>query len=459
MPNLYKPNLLKHNNNSEINTPENFISIHYILFLQKMKPQIPQFIIATLIGLAFPWIAFAQSSSPNLRTVAEFTVFTQTGAVSNTGPSVITGDVGTNTGALSGFGAPATHIGDIEDSNSITAQASLDLRQAYDEGMLIPTTVIRVSPVLNGGEIFPPGVYYVASAGSTSGGANEVDGSIFLDAEGDVDAIFIFKFGGAFSTGANSTVNLINGASACNVFWLIEGAISMAANTDMKGTLISNNGAVSMASAGTLVGRLCSTTGALSVANSVLSVPSSTCEGSLLSISLLSFTGYCDNQNSILEWSTATETDNDYFTIERSQNGSEWSIVGKVDGAGNSSDKTSYSLTDMNENEATTYYRLKQTDFDGTYKYGNTIALNKCSDNRAEHFSIYPNPSTGKFRLSFNGNTSEIKSIDIFNSQGKNISSVTSFQPIFDLSGNVPGVYLIRIQHNSEIISLKVILN
>lgn len=420
-----------------------------------MKHQIRQFIIITLIGSASPLIVFAQ---PNLRTVAKFAVFTQTGAVSNTGPSFITGDVGTNTGAISGFGAPATHIGSIESSNSITAQASLDLRQAYDEGMLIPTTVTRVSPVLNSGEIFPPGVYYVASAGSTSGGADEVDGSIFLDAEGDTSAIFIFKFGGAFSTGANSTVNLINGASACNVFWLIEGAISMAANTDMKGTLISNNGAVSMAAAGTLVGRLCSTTGALSVASSVLSVPSATCEGSLLSISLLSFTGYCDNQNSVLQWSTATEIDNDYFTIERSHNGTAWTIVGRVDGVGNSSTQQSYSLIDMDDNKEITYYRLKQTDFDKTYEYSNIIALNICNSNKINHFSIYPNPSTGKVNLLFNGNTSEIKSIDVFNSQGKNVYSTIGFQSMIDLSNTIHGIYFIRIQHNSEITTLKFIL-
>jgi hypothetical protein len=420
-----------------------------------MKHQIRQFIIIALIGSASPLIVFAQ---PNLRTVAEFAVFTQTGAVSNTGPSFITGDVGTNTGALSGFGAPATHNGNIESSNSVTAQASLDLRQAYDEGMLIPTTVTRVSPVLSGGEIFPPGVYYVASAGSTSGGANEIDGSIFLDAEGNADAIFIFKFGGAFSTGANSTVNLINGASACNVFWLIEGAISMAANTDMKGTLISNNGAVSMASAGTLVGRLCSTTGALSVANSVLSVPSSTCEGSLLSISLLSFTGHCDNQSSVLQWSTATETDNDYFTIERSHNGTEWAIVGTVDGVGTSSTQQSYSLIDMNDNKEITYYRLKQTDFDKTHEYSNIIALNKCNKIKINHFSIYPNPSTGKVNLLFNGNTSKIKSIDVFNAQGKNVYSTIGFQSMIDLSNTIHGIYFIRIQHNSEITTLKFIL-
>ena len=77
--------------------------------------------------------------------------------------------------------------------------------------------------------------------------------------------MFIIKTGGALTTAAGATVNLINGAVACNVFWVAEGAISMAASTTMRGTLIANNGAIDMGAGGILEGRELSTTGAVSV--------------------------------------------------------------------------------------------------------------------------------------------------------------------------------------------------
>ena len=105
-----------------------------------------------------------------------------------------------------------------------------------------------------------PGVYSLAAAGS-------IASVLTLDAQGDQNAVFIFKVGGAFSVAASSTVNLVGGASACNVFWVAEGAISMAASTTMKGTLISHNSTAQLPSGtgGSLEGRMFSTTGAVSV--------------------------------------------------------------------------------------------------------------------------------------------------------------------------------------------------
>jgi hypothetical protein len=206
--------------------------------------------------LSFPGLLSAQA--PNLGTVSSFVLFTITGAVANTGPSIITGDVGTNTGAISGFG---TINGNVHNTDLVTAQCSIDLLLAYVQLNNTPTTIVH-TPVLGNGETLYPGVYDLAAAGS-------VAGTLTLDAQGDSGAVFIFKIGGAFTTGASTTVNLINGASACNVFWKAEGAIAMAASTIMRGTLISNNGAVSMAAGGTLEGRMLSTTGAVSVDNVV----------------------------------------------------------------------------------------------------------------------------------------------------------------------------------------------
>jgi hypothetical protein len=115
-----------------------------------------------------------------------------------------------------------------------------------------------------------------------------------------------------------------------------------------------------------------------------------------LPIELLSFTSKCISNTSVkLHWKTATETNNNYFNVEKSNNGVDWESIVKVMGAGNSSKHLMYSYEDKNSVTKEQYYRLKQTDFDGKYTYSDMLSVN-CND--AKNFlSIYPNPSNGKF--------------------------------------------------------------
>lgn len=97
-----------------------------------------------------------------------------------------------------------------------------------------------------------------------------------------------------------------------------------------------------------------------------------------LPVELLYFEGDNYEVGNIIKWKTETENNNDYFTIERSEDGYDWDIIGKVDGSGNSTDLKSYSLIDDSYNSVLNYYRLKQTDFNGDYKYSDIITI----DNR-----------------------------------------------------------------------------
>jgi hypothetical protein len=204
-------------------------------------------------------------AAPNLGIAANFVLFTITGAVSNTGVSMIKGNIGTNAGAISNFDT-ANVTGSVYNADSITVECSIDLLAAYNQlNNTVPTSTSH-TPAFGSGETLFAGVYSIAAAGS-------VAGELTLDAQGDPNAVFIFKIGGAFTTGASTTINLINGASACNVFWKAEGAISMAASTIMKGTLIANNGAISMGANGSLEGRMFSTTGAAYVYAVSASIP------------------------------------------------------------------------------------------------------------------------------------------------------------------------------------------
>jgi hypothetical protein len=144
----------------------------------------------------------------------------------------------------------------------ITGQAQIDLNAAYLNLLLRPVTNSTLS--YGAGVTLSPGVYYNAGAVTTTG-------TLTLDAGGNPNAEFIFIFGAAYSTAAASTVILTNGASACNVYWIAEGAIALGANTVMKGMLISNSGAVSLGSMSQLQGNLFSSGGAISIDAAVVS--------------------------------------------------------------------------------------------------------------------------------------------------------------------------------------------
>lgn len=222
--------------------------------------------VSTLIGIVILLCSshknFAQI--PNLGTAANFILFTIDGAVTNTAASHLAGDIGTNNGTISGFGT-AVFTGNMHIANAITAQCSIDLLNAYNQLNNTPFTNTNHTPVFGGGENLFGGVYRIEGAAS-------VAGVLTLDAQGDSNTVFIFNIGGALTTGASTSVILTNGAVVSRVFWIAEGAISMAAQTAMKGTLISHNAAVSMGAGCSLQGRLFSTTGAVSVYNDSVSV-------------------------------------------------------------------------------------------------------------------------------------------------------------------------------------------
>ena len=127
---------------------------------------------------------------------------------------------------------------------------------------------------------------------------------------------------------------------------------------------------------------------------------------SSLPIKLKSFKAYNSNKGVIVEWSTASEINNDFFSVQRSIDGFNFIEIGRVRGAGNSTILLDYSYTDEHPYNGTSYYRLKQTDYDGKSETFNTMSVNlkeKLSDINEVH--IYPNPFSDSF-------TAEFESID-----------------------------------------------
>jgi len=149
-----------------------------------------------------------------------------------------------------------------------TQRAVTDLNTAYAQIMAVPATNTSHGAIL-GAETLLPGVYTFPAAVSMAD-------TLRLDGGGDPNALFIFKTGGALNSGAGTVVQLLNNASAQNVFWVAEGAIGLAAGTIMKGTLIAHNAAVAVAAGSNVEGRLFSTAGAVSFGPGTAIVPNGT---------------------------------------------------------------------------------------------------------------------------------------------------------------------------------------
>jgi len=210
------------------------------------------YVLSAFIMLLIPTLNFAQA--PTLGTAADFVLFSTNGSLTNTGISQLTGNVGTNNGSSTGFG---NVNGVMDNNNGATGTCASDLLSAYNQlNADVPT--LFPSSSLGNGDTLVAGIYSISAAST-------LNLKLYLNAKGNPNAVFIFQIAGPLSANANSKVILIKGAVACNVFWKVEGLVSMASGTSMKGTIIANNAAINMNSGDTLEGRALSTAGAVTV--------------------------------------------------------------------------------------------------------------------------------------------------------------------------------------------------
>lgn len=210
--------------------------------------------------LALPNCVSAQA--PVLGSTADFALFSSNGAVTNTGLSHLTGNVGTNNGSNTNFG---NVDGVMNENNGATAIAAADLIIAYNQlNAAIPT--MFPAPLLGNGQELNPGTYSIGASAT-------LDNILTLNGQGNPNSVFIFQIEGAFSSAAGSQVTLINGAKACNVFWKIEGLVDLAANTSIKGTIVANNAAIILNAGVALEGRALTTTGAVTISGVTVRTP------------------------------------------------------------------------------------------------------------------------------------------------------------------------------------------
>jgi hypothetical protein len=140
----------------------------------------------------------------------------------------------------------------------------------------------------------------------------------------------------------------------------------------------------------------------------------------VLPIELLSFKATLKNNVVELHWQTATETNNDYFVIERSVDGKTWESIDTIKGAGNSSNVLNYANNDDNPLSGTSYYRLKQVDFDKNFSYSD-IAVVNFDGIKIE--ALFPNPSEGSFNLVMKSSIEASIDLTIYNAIGQMIKT------------------------------------
>jgi len=175
-----------------------------------------------------------------------------------------------------------------------------------------------------------------------------------------------------------------------------------------------------------------------------------------LPIELLAFTAECRSGKVVCEWTTATETNNDYFTVERSADGLHFESVGAITAAGNSSSNISYSFTDEQPLPGNSYYRLRQTDFDGHYEYFHMLAVS-CS-NLPKEFSVYPNPNAGEFFVEGAEQNRELVVTDMLG-QVVMKTMIDSQKTKVDMSHLNKGIYFISTDSYGEHICRKIVYN
>jgi len=244
-----------------------------------MKTNLLYLLIASMLCL-LPNVNFGQVI--NLGTAADFVLFSTNGSVSNTGISQLTGNVGTNNGSSTAFG---NVNGVMHDKDAASAKCASDLLIAYNQ-LKSATPTFFPAPLLGNGTILNKGVYAITGAATLNLG-------LTLDAKGDPNAVFIFQIAGSFSTNASAKVHLKNGALACNVYWKVEGLVSMASGTTMRGTVIANNAAIVMSTGDTLEGRAMSTTGAITI-DGLLAYTPTGCGSQILTGPVAPYLGFAE---------------------------------------------------------------------------------------------------------------------------------------------------------------------
>jgi hypothetical protein len=182
-----------------------------------------------------------------------------------------------------------------------------------------------------------------------------------------------------------------------------------------------------------------------------------------LPIELLDFNAVMNNKQVDITWSTATESNNDYYTIEKSKDGINFESVSTVDAAGNSLSLVNYKDIDTNPFDGISYYRLKQTDFDETFSYSKIVAVNYMLSD--DGITIFPNPTNGEINISLKDLEGQEVLVVIIDATGRECFSKVMLsqenQQLIAIDSEqklASGTYIITASSSNKLYSKKIIV-
>lgn len=384
-----------------------------------------------------PLALFAQA--PHLGRVATFALFTTAGAISNAGTSTIVGDVGTHVGALTGF-PPGTLTGSLHVADSVTTLAATNLGTAASS-LFALTCDSTLGATLGNGQILTPRVYCITTLAT-------LGGNLILNGLGNPNSVFVIKINGAFAAGVSSKVLLTNSANFNNVYWYVNGAFTAMDSAQFKGTLICN-GAINLLLKADVTGRTLSTAGAISMANT----------NNVMPVVLRTFEAHCTPKQINFEWVTASEKNNQFFTLQSSSDQINWFNLAQIKGAGNSQLTKKYAFQWQNEGaNQPAYYRLKQTDFDGQFAYSKILTVAACLEEELQ-VAIYPNPTSNIVSLSYSLGLNQTGFVSIYDILGQQIFYAKELPNSIDLSAQPNGIYFMHLSNQGKNQIQKIVVN
>ncbi len=207
--------------------------------------------------------AAAAATVPPMGTEQSFAVLGGS-TVTNTGSSVITGNLGLSPGtAVTGF-PPGILTGVMHAADAEALQAQNDTTTAY-VNLAGQTCTSDLTGQDLGGKTLVPGVYCFSSSA-------QLTGALTLDAGGDAGAVWVFKTGSTLTTASNSSVLLKNGAQACNVFWQVGSSATLGTGTAFAGNILAL-ASITLTTSASVSGRVAARTGAVTMDSNTVTIP------------------------------------------------------------------------------------------------------------------------------------------------------------------------------------------
>lgn len=385
-------------------------------------------------------------TAPTLGSTACYGLFSASGTVSNSvsmmGETFVTGDIGSNFGTASGYN-PLNVTGTIHPiPDASTGAAAADLAALNSSiSALTPDIELLYPALFGGGLVLTPHTYLL-------NGATTFTDLLYLNADGNANAVFVIKISGALSTSINAQVILINGAQPKNVFWQVDGAVNINDNSTFRGTILGKNGAITLNTGSILRGRALATNGNVATTFLNATIPPSDCV--VLPLSWLYFKGTPVQNNVVLEWATADEINNRFFTIEKSSDGQNFEAIATVKAHGQTiKGEYRYNFTDK-QPSSFAYYRIEQTDNDGRKTQSRIIQISSDKGFKVRHYT------QGNFIFIETNNTEAGSgTIELYNIEGKMMSTQ---KVILDKANNTykiekpnqSGLYLLRVAGQGE---------